>query len=343
MSARAARTPAHGWAGRAGDGAGTAQSKVEERDASQGVLRKYVYGAGIDDRIAMLDAGCAGGGRCFYLTNWQGSATTLVNQDGTLNAVYHYGPYGEGTNWTPSDALTGNPFRFTGRRVDPETGLYYYRARYYSPRTGRFLQTDPVGTKDDLSLYAYVRNDPLNRADPSGLAEYQFGLDLEMYVGGGGHLGGSVTFDTQSLELGVVGNAGIGGGLGGGLGLVLERSAGSGVPARDSTATSSSIRFSANVGPFGISKNTPVTENGESVIGRSDENSESLTKELPTPRVTGELKPQLKVGGSATFEYSVKKTTSALPKGMQAISKGVEKMGVKIKCIVTGSRIPQSC
>jgi len=149
----------------ASDGA----EEIEERDASQVVLRKYVYGQGIDDRIAMLDATCAGGGRCFYLTNWQGSATTLVNQDGTLNAVYHYGPYGEGTNWTPSDALTGNPFRYTGRRVDPETGLYYYRARYYSPRTGRFLQTDPVGTKDDLNLYAFVGNDPLNRVDPSGL------------------------------------------------------------------------------------------------------------------------------------------------------------------------------
>jgi YD repeat-containing protein len=103
--------------------------EIEERDGSQVVLRKYVYGSAIDDRVAMLDASaCAGGGRCFFLTNWQGSTTTLINQNGTLNAVYHYGPYGEGTNWTPVDALSGNPFRYTGRRVDPETGLYYHRA-----------------------------------------------------------------------------------------------------------------------------------------------------------------------------------------------------------------------
>ena len=144
--------------------------EIEERDGSNNVLRKYVYGPSIDERIAMIDGvACAGGGRCFYRTNWQGSTTTFVNQNNTVNATYHYGPYGEWVNWTPSDALTGNPFRYTGRRVDPETGLYYYRARYYSPRAGRFLQPDPVGVKDDLNLYAYVKGDPVNLIDPTGL------------------------------------------------------------------------------------------------------------------------------------------------------------------------------
>jgi GH24 family phage-related lysozyme (muramidase) len=53
--------------------------------------------------------------------------------------------------------------------VNPKTDLYYYRARYYSPKLGRFLQTDPVGAKDDLNLYGYVGNEPTNHQDSLGL------------------------------------------------------------------------------------------------------------------------------------------------------------------------------
>jgi RHS repeat-associated protein len=63
-----------------------------------------------------------------------------------------------------SDPNHPNPFMFTGRQFDVETGLYYYRARYYSPDLGRFLQTDPVGYG-----YAYCGNNPLNAVDPTGL------------------------------------------------------------------------------------------------------------------------------------------------------------------------------
>jgi RHS repeat-associated protein len=81
-----------------------------------------------------------------------------------IAATYRYGPYGEDL----SDSTSGNPFRYTGRRLDPETGLYYYRARYYSTANGRFLQTDPIGLASDLNEYAYTHGDPLNGTDPTG-------------------------------------------------------------------------------------------------------------------------------------------------------------------------------
>jgi len=66
-------------------------------------------------------------------------------------------------------SIIGNPYMFTGRRFDSETGLYYYRAIYYDPYIGRFLQTDPVFYTDWLNLYTYVRNNPVNWTDPTGL------------------------------------------------------------------------------------------------------------------------------------------------------------------------------
>jgi RHS repeat-associated protein len=68
-----------------------------------------------------------------------------------------------------SDASHPNRFMFTGREFDKETGLYYYRARYYKPEIGRFLQADEVGYEAGMNLYCYCSNNPWNSIDPYGL------------------------------------------------------------------------------------------------------------------------------------------------------------------------------
>ncbi|MDJ0731221.1 MAG: RHS repeat-associated core domain-containing protein [Crocosphaera sp.] len=69
------------------------------------------------------------------------------------------------------NSLIDNPYLFTGRRFDQETGLYYYRARYYDADQGRFISRDPLGYLDGMNLYEYVGSNPINSVDPLGLAE----------------------------------------------------------------------------------------------------------------------------------------------------------------------------
>jgi len=70
---------------------------------------------------------------------------------------------------TASTGSLVNPFRYTGREFDTETGLYYYRARYYDPSAGRFLSEDRIQFEGGINFFRYVRNNPANRIDPSGL------------------------------------------------------------------------------------------------------------------------------------------------------------------------------
>ncbi len=80
----------------------------------------------------------------FYHYDGLGSVVALSNTNGVIVEQYSYDAFGSATiTTTPGYTSPNNPYMFTGRRYDPETGLYYYRARYYAPKLARFLQPDP--------------------------------------------------------------------------------------------------------------------------------------------------------------------------------------------------------
>ena len=141
---------------------------IAEYDGAGQLLRKYVYGPGLDEPVLMQ----TGATRYYYLFDSLGSVIGLTDSSGNLVEAYRYNMYGQ-----PLQASTvGNPYMFTSRRFDSETGLYYYRNRYYSPQLRRFIEPDPIGFEGGMNLYAYVGDDPANAVDPIGLVrEFGFG------------------------------------------------------------------------------------------------------------------------------------------------------------------------
>jgi RHS repeat-associated protein len=162
---------------------------VETVNASGGVLARYSQGPIIDEPLAEQQSGTTD----YYDADGNGSITSLTNATGALAQTYTFDSYGNTTN--SSGSLT-NPFQYAAREFDSETNLYYNRARYLDPSTGRFLNEDPKKTTAEFNFYRYALNSPLNFTDPLGWASCADGHCAD--CPGGRWVSGAVTAEAYA-------------------------------------------------------------------------------------------------------------------------------------------------
>ncbi|HWO29720.1 MAG TPA: RHS repeat-associated core domain-containing protein, partial [Candidatus Acidoferrum sp.] len=158
------------------------------QELSGGSVTANLLTGGTDEYLARTTSA----GALSFLSDPLGSTLALTNSAGTIQTPYTYDPFGGGLNFTPS-----NPYQYTGRENDG-TGLYYYRARYYSPTFQRFLSEDPARlASGTTNLYAYAENNPVQLTDPSGMTTMRCRLDCAKELANRSGLSG--LYDKNSL------------------------------------------------------------------------------------------------------------------------------------------------
>ena len=168
---------------------------LAEISSAGSAVRTYTWGldlsgstqgaGGVGGLLAITNVGGVPSPRTdFAAYDGNGNVTALVRaDDGSLSAKYDYNAFGE-TILAEGSFAAGNPFRFSTKFADDETGLVYYGFRYYNPNTGRWPSRDPIEEDGGVNLYAFVGNEPTDQFDPLGLEDAQADFVSKSFING---------------------------------------------------------------------------------------------------------------------------------------------------------------
>ncbi len=222
------------------DGPHVIETRIYDSSETYFGMIRFIYGPGMDQPVCMLRFNSQGTlfDTCYYHQDASYSVIGLSSDAGAIVQKYKYDVYGNMKIYSADDQLlpdsayyaTWNPYFFTGRRLDHETGLYYYRARMYNPETGRFLQPDPVGYADCINIYTYCYNNPINYIDPLGLGFWSWAKNVGVGALSGaatGAVAGLICGGPPAMAAGAMAGA-IAGGISAGVNDLANQAAGDG-------------------------------------------------------------------------------------------------------------------
>ncbi|RDH41396.1 RHS repeat-associated core domain-containing protein [Zooshikella ganghwensis] len=142
---------------------------LQERDAENTVKREYVWGLSKGGGVGGLLSLTQDNQHYYYVYDGKGNIVGVVNQANEVVAGYHYEPFGKRVS---KSGTFEQPFGFSTKRYDEDTGLLYYGYRYYIPHQSIWLTRDPLGERGGINLYGFVDSNPIMYVDPYGLFEF---------------------------------------------------------------------------------------------------------------------------------------------------------------------------
>jgi RHS repeat-associated protein len=154
---------------------------LAEVDSTGGLKRAYTHGPGVDNWLAMTCYTGTTAKTYFYMTDVQGTVHAVADETGSIVESYRFDAWGRvlgvynGAGTPIAESAIGNKILWQGREYSWKTGLYFFRARWYDPITGRWLSNDPIGIAGGLNQYVFCSNNPVNFRDPSGLCKDESG------------------------------------------------------------------------------------------------------------------------------------------------------------------------